>query len=628
MKLINRLFLLAFFVFAVSVLSAQNDVPEYTVQIGNFVNPKPADFNQLRSTGFVYAKERTSNHTDVFIGGYTTDREAQKVAETLKTQGYDNAFVSKLNVEGGQSVTIIQIATVRAGDKIDWETLAQAGQLFVLINGNQIKIVAGGYPDVAAAKAQLANIQKLGYQDAFVKNVNNALLHEVREFEMGGTVSKKPLIPLDFAEKAEQQRQQELAAAEAKKAEEQKAAEKKAAEKAAEAKKEDLPKQYDELVIIAPSKQQEEPKLTAKGIEPEVAKKAEPAPPVATAKATPVKEEITAPKFTMPEIRPDVKRTSAIELQKVLKAEGAYKGSLDGYYGKGTRASYDYALSTNRQLQKYRILARHMSTPDNSAPKGSLQDNVNNLWNNPTASVDGLEASKAPIAKAYRAYFMFVNEGPSKEVNVLMNDAIKGAFANNKAVNLPKFDYTATYAYYDLDQLLTHLRYIHEASSEKVAVPCWLFRKHSSVVMKAFEPKGSDGTIKLQNCGGFWEWEEVQVLNAMAQDLNGQGQSSEAKFAESQSELSRLFLAPKALTADERKALEDWNAKVWIGIDAWASRDPMLSEMATALKISYYQTAVLFEDYFMDEGFDAKEAKGLGLAALKALVGANVDRFI
>ena len=172
MKLINRLFSLAFFVFAVSVLSAQNDVPEYTVQIGNFVNPKPADFNQLRSTGFVYAKERPSNHTDVFIGGYGSEREAQKVAETLKTQGYDNAAVSKLNVEGGQSATIVQIVTVRAGDKIDWEKLSQAGKLFVLLSGNQIKIVAGGYADVAAAKAQVPNIQKLGYQDAFVKNVN------------------------------------------------------------------------------------------------------------------------------------------------------------------------------------------------------------------------------------------------------------------------------------------------------------------------------------------------------------------------------------------------------------------------------------------------------------------------
>ncbi|MEZ4958828.1 MAG: SPOR domain-containing protein [Saprospiraceae bacterium] len=623
MKCKNRLFSLAFFLLTVSLLAAQNDVPQYTVQIGSFVNPKPADFNQLRSTGFVYARERTSNHTDVFIGGYTTEREAEKVADMLKTQGYDNAFVSNLNVDGGQSVTIIQIITVRAGDKIDWETLTQAGQLFVLLNGNQIKIVAGNFSDVATAKAQLPNIQKLGFKDAFVKNVNNALLHEVTDFETGGTASKKPLIPLDFAEKAEQQKAQEIAAAAAKKAEEQKAAEKKDAEKPTEIKKEEVPTTYEDVVVIAPSaSKQEEPKLVAKGIEPVAAKKEEPA-----AKATTVKEETPAPKFSMPEIRPDVKRTSALELQKVLKAEGSYKGSLDGYYGKGTRASYDYALATNRQLQKYRILARHLSTPDNNAPKGSLQDNINNLWNSPSTVIERLEASKAPLAKAYRAYFLFVNNGPSKDVNTLMNEAIKAAFANNKAVNLPKFDYTATYAYYDLDQLLTHLRYIHEASAEKVAVPCWLFRKHSTTAMKAFEPKSGDSGITLQNCGGFWEWEEVQLLNAMAQDLNGQGQLSEAKFADSQSELSRLFLAPKALSTEERKALEDWNAKVWAGIDAWASRDPMLAELATALKISYYQTEVLFEDYFMDEGFDAKEAKGLGLAALKALVGAQVERF-
>ena len=40
--------------------------------------------------------------------------------------------------------------------------------------------------------------------------------------------------------------------------------------------------------------------------------------------------------LTRPAIRNKVKRTSALDLQKVLKSQKYYSGSLDGLYGKGT----------------------------------------------------------------------------------------------------------------------------------------------------------------------------------------------------------------------------------------------------------------------------------------------------
>jgi hypothetical protein len=597
MKYLIRFLSLALLVFTAVAAYAQEDVPEYTVQIGNFVNPKPSDFTQLQSLGFVYATKRPSNYTDVFIGGYGTETEANKIVESLKSKGYDNAFVSRLNIEGGQSVTIIQLTTKRAGDKINWEELSQAGPLHVLLNGNQVKIVTGIFPDVATAKAQLGRIQQLGFKDAFVKNVNNALLHEVTEFENGGA-AKKPLIPLDFTEKPAE------------------------SQPLADARKADVPVSYEDVTIIAPQKTGDE--LTAKGVEPPatksapaVASKSAPAPPASVISFSP----------NVPGIRAGVKRTSAIELQKVLKAEGAYKGSLDGYYGKGTKAAFDQAYNDNRQIQKYRLLAKYASQPSGDASKGSVQYFINNLWDDPKTALDGLEASKAPIAKAYRAYFLFVRDGASRDVNTLMSEALKAAFSGKKA-NIPNFDPNATYAYYDIDQLLQHLSYTHQASPDQPSAPCWLFRKHPGPALKAFVTASGSGQLKLQNCGGFWEWEEVKVLSVMAHDLCAQSQCSEAKAAEAQQELARLYLAPKALSDDERKALEAWNANVWKGIDAWASRDPMLAELATAMKISYFHTEVLFEDFFMDEGFNEKEAKTLGIAALKALVGHHFDRFI
>ena len=596
MKYLIRLFSLALLVFTAVTAIAQEDVPEYTVQIGNFVNPKPSDFSQLQSLGFVYATKRPSNYTDIFIGGYGAETEANKIVESLKSKGYDNAFVSRLNIEGGQSVTIIQLITKRAGDKISWEELAQAGPLQVLLNGAQVKISTGIFPDVATAKAQLGRIQQLGFKDAFVKNVNNALLHEVTEFETGGA-AKKPLIPLDFTEKPAD------------------------TQPLADAKKTEIPVGYEDVTIIAPSKNGDE--LTAKGVELPAAKAAPAA--AKTVAAEPASVISFSP--NVPDIRAGVKRTSAIELQKVLKAEGAYKGSLDGYYGKGTQTAYEQAYNANRQIQKYRILAKYTAQPSGDAAKGSVQYLINTLWDDPKTALDGLETSKAPVAKAYRAYFLFVRDGASRDVNSLMNDALKAAFAGKKA-NIPNFDPNATYAYYDIDQLLQHMRYIHQASPEQPAAPCWLFRKHPGPALKAFASASGSGELKLQNCGGFWEWDEVKVLSVMAHDLCAQSQCSEAKAAEAQQELARLYLAPKALSDDERKALEAWNTNAWKGIDAWANRDPMLSELTTAMKISYFRTEVLFEDFFMDEGFNEKEAKALGLAALKALVGNHFDRFI
>ena len=592
MNLSIRIFSLFFFLITAFVGNAQ-DVPDYTVQVGNFVNPKPADFEQLSSLGFLYATQRADSHTDVYLGGFTSDDAANKVANKLKSQGYTNAFVSQLNTEAGKSETVIQLDTRTAGDKINWEKYLKAGKVYVLLNGKQVKILSGGYASIDAAKAALPNIKSLEFDDAFIKKVNNALMHEVGEFEAGG-VAKKPLIPLDFTEKEE------------------------AVTKTENRRLDDVPTSFENESIIVPKGESlEKPVLTAKGAG------------TTSAKKTVNKEPAFDFRAKMPEIRAKVKRTSALELQKVLKAEGTYKSSLDGYYGKGTRAGYNLALSTNRQLQKYSIIARHSDIPVADAPTSTLQSSINNLWQDPQTALNALEKSKAPIAKAYRAYFLFSTDGHSFEVNTLMNQALKEAGQKDVRATLPVFDPYATYDYRDMNQMLTHLRYIHETTREDVTVPCWMFRRHPGTALKAFgEISGIKSSLSMQTCGGFWEWQEVQLLNAIASDLCTSGHTSDSKIANSQTELAQLYLSPESMGWKERKALMDWNDTVWKGIDGWAVRDPLLAEIGTALKISYYQTYVLLEDFYMDEGFDEKDSKGLALAALRALVGHHFDRFI
>jgi hypothetical protein len=202
-----------------------------------------------------------------------------------------------------------------------------------------------------------------------------------------------------------------------------------------------------------------------------------------------------------------------------------------------------------------------------------------------------------------------------------MNTAIKEAFANVKMA-IPQFDPSATYAYADLDQLLLHLRYIQQYSSNDHVAPCWLFSKHPGPALSAFTRGNTEG-IKLQNCGGFWDWESIQILHAIATDIGAQDHASEHSAAR----IAIYYLDPVAPSPAEASALETWNTTLWRNIDAWASRDPMFQKMATAMKIAFFQSQVLLEDYFMNYGMKADQARATALAVLKELIGHDLERF-
>jgi len=574
MRLLQTI-LLSILFFAPKTPNAQTDIPRYTVKLGSFINPRPGDFERVRSLGFLYSQAKSSNYTDVLMGGYANPAEAQKVAQSLQNKSYNEAFVLKLNVEGGQTVSVIQLKIENAAKPINWSNYLKLDNLHILLNGKQVKIVEGPYKDLAEAKTQLGRLKAMGFKDAFVKNVNNVLLHKVTSFETGG--EKRPLIPLNFKDRKKQKE-----------------------ERPAAKNPESVPESYNELTVFSPSGEEAK-------------------------KITRAEHNFKA---GLPKIRGKIKRTSAYKLQEVLKEEGAAQLGLDGYYGKKTRAAFAKIKSENRQVQKYKILSQFADNQIYES-EGRLQNYINDLWNQPDEVVKGLKGISAPLAKAYRAYYLLASGETGQEVNKLMNAAVKEAFARKKPVNLPRFDYTASYSYNDLNQLLLHLRYIYEVSDEKYSVPCWLFQKHPSAALHAFGASSNSGNgFRLQDCAGFWAWEDFQILHAIAKDLNTDQKLDEQKMAEGRSALTRLYLAPNPPGEKERKALESWNSKLWKGLDGWAVRDPLLAEINTALKIVYFQSEVLLEDYFMNQGFTAKEAKGLALAALKALTGYHLNRFV
>jgi hypothetical protein len=580
----------------------------FTVHIGSFANPKPLDFEKIRPLGFIYS-ESSGNVKAIRMGGYSNQQRAEEVALAIRNTTGDNAQVMAVNVGGGMLVPMIQLGTEQANKPFSWQPYLSAGQLFFTLDNGQVKIMTGQYPDMETARAKLATLRTNGFPTAFPKEVNNVLLHPVGNFELGG--EKRPLIPLDFSQSTTTRNTGDVTA----KGGATTTAKSTSSSNTTTTKKEEIPNAFEETTtkVTTPIvvKQPTKPATTATNQTKVIVPKSVPLP---------------AAKLSMPTIRGDVKRNSAYVLQTILKEEKYYKSSLDGFYGKGTKLAYETAKNSNRQIQKYRILSEYMNNV--SVDSGNkLQEDINNLWANSQSAMAGLDVSDSPLAKAYQAYFLMVYEGIDQRVNDLMNGAIKTAFAGKKVTNIPRFDYNATYAYNDLDQLLLHLRYIHEVSNEDVKVPCWMFQRHPGAALRAFDAKGSNDFL-MANCGGFNEWEEIRILQAMAQDLSVRKLMNKDTLAMAQSTMSRLYLAPKSPSTADTKALNDWNKKLWLGIEGWAIQDPMLIDIQIALKIIYYQSYVLLEDHFMDAGFSAAEAKTLALEALQAAVGYHLDRFV
>lgn len=331
----------------------------------------------------------------------------------------------------------------------------------------------------------------------------------------------------------------------------------------------------------------------------------------------------------LPRIRTGVKRRSVLELQKVLKAKGFYKSSLDGYYGDGTSSAYETMLDNNRKLQKYMILAEYMESPMQFGTESRLQQAINDLPTDQDAE-RFVQSSARPVAQAYQAYLLYTSAGPNDRVNDLMNSAIRGAFVGKRFASPPPFDYRATYAYDNLEQLLLHIHYIHSAPGNEVAAPCWLFERHPREMTQVFERYASVATpdFPMQACDQFLSWPEVRLTQAIALDLNPDEALDQQKLAQGASLRALLFLTPQPLSNTDASDLDNWNNRLMTGLNGWAERDPMHEDIVTAFKVAYFQSQVRLEDYFMDKGFDEREAKPLALATLRTIVGYHLERFV
>lgn len=575
--------LLFFFAMLLSIFSFAQDNIYYTVQVGTFLDASPKDFEHVRSLGFLHIRKLAANHTDVFMGGYESREAAQEIVNQLAQKGFVNAYVKENFLDEGNTVSVIQVATTTP-QKVNWEKYQNVGKVHILLKPNQLKVVTGIYANLDDARRDLPRVKSLGYKDAFIKNVNSIFLHELSEYATG---IKKALIPLALDEKS----------------------------------------------MNNPSNPSNN--TNTKGVPESFDNPSSPAPPTydvpvfnnPTPRPTTVKNKVENA-IPLPNIRVRVKRKSVVALQNVLKAEKTYTSGVDGYYGKGTKAGYEKAIAKNQIVQKYLTLFETGGTTTLPTSNDHIQDAINAVVDDPSAQTV-LERSGLPLAKAYEAYMLYSTVGPGVEVNSLMNEAIRGTYANKKYVKRPPFDFTATYAYEDIDQLVLHLFYLHAAPDSKYSAPCWLFDLHPGASSQAFETVGSlsNGEFKLQSCDLFLQWDELKLTQAIASDLNSDRTMDTERLAQDATKRARLFLAPKALDSKMSKEIAKWNTDLWSALNSWSTKDPLHENMVTSLKIVYFQSYVRLEDYFMDKGFKASQAKSLAELTLETMVGYHLDRF-
>lgn len=568
-----------------SMATAQADV-YYSVNIGTFVDAQRTDFQSLRTYGFVYAKTIEDNLQQIYVGGTNDRAMAESILRDVRNTGFPGAYIQEKLEAEGSAVAVIQIATLDTRKSISWDKYAQVPHLFGILRGNQLKLVQGVFANIPETRTPLQALREQGFSDAFPKMVNSIYLFPLKQFETGIAPPKEPLFDLNLHQNEQT---------------------------AAPDQEEEAPSSYGNPGTRPPG-------MSARSGSAPTAN--------ASTGATPLPPASTPPAAEVPAIRSDVKRRSALELQKVLKQSGAYTGSLDGYYGPATKAAYQQFTEQNRDLQKYRILADNLSFGADMA-NDNLQQAINQLPDD-MAALRTLEATNNPVAKAYVAYTRFINGGPGAEVDALMNTALRETFRSLNTAGMPRFDPQATYTYTDLEQVIKHLYYIHAAPGMNYAAPCWIIARHPEEirnVQQQFRSAGGTATPRTQTCGQFTDWPTIRTVLAIARDLNPSSNLDENRLAQAASLRTQYFYAEEPLSADMEKVLANWEKRLWMRAEEWAAQDPIHQRLMRAFKAEYYQALALMEDYYMNNGFTAPQAKTLALATQRTLVGYHLEHF-
>ncbi len=319
---IRNILLAIFCIGFIGNIAAQENF--YTVRLGTFVSPQHEDFAGVHDIGFVYSDSKAFDHKLISIGDYTSYERAVEVMLQVRQKGFPDAMAMLIPMAKKESrVPVIQIAQIPATGKKDWGAFFRAHPtIFARQLDGVITVYAGGFGDKTAAELTVPFIEDAGFKGAFAKMEKTHHLQSIKEFESG--IEQIAYAPAERVQPS--------------------------------------------TVVI------EGDVLTSKSagvpVSEVVVIPSEPTAPVVIEKTLPVIESQTveisvgepsvasAPVATVayPSINGKIKRNAAIEIQRILKADKVYSGSLDGYYGAGTEKAFVKFATSNRQWRKYQML--------------------------------------------------------------------------------------------------------------------------------------------------------------------------------------------------------------------------------------------------------------------------------
>ncbi len=562
---------LAFLTFVITMAHAASPTQDtiYTVQLGLFDHVTIADFDELRSAGYLYSEPlSTEGRQAVFLSNFNTRNQAANVLYFAKSKGYEDAFISERPLVKGEKVFVVQIASRQSKDYIDWEQYAGVGQLYTLLDGKTLKVTSVPFRSIEKAQEKAMIMKAMGYDDAFVKPVNTLMLHKVNLFNT--------IKDIDFSPRA-----------------------------------------------VSANQNMNEEGVTE-------------VPEDAVADVIPQEYEVVENVFydKGPQTVSKEKRQSVKSLQKFLKSQNAYASTLDGIHGKGTASGISMLEESNEFYKRYAVTASENAKSVETPELSELNVLIAAVPNNNKETYAALAQQTSPIAKAYRAYILFMADQSSNQnqINELMNLAIKEAYTSFEG-NAP-FDISSSYAYTELEQLILHTRYIQAALKDEPITPCWLFTKHKAEAYSAFSKAESKGlpVINMQDCPGFLQWDNIVLLKTISTDLNPKDDDldEEAKKLERSNgaQLTKLYIIPRALRTDNEKAVVAWNDKLWASLDNKMSEDKFFAKFAVPFKLAYHKSWVQLEDHFMEKGFKKYQANALALSVLKSIVENDVKDYL
>ncbi len=320
-------------------------------------------------------------------------------------------------------------------------------------------------------------------------------------------------------------------------------------------------------------------------------------------------------------------RNSVKALQLLLSEQKLYDVPSNGLLTSKTKAAIETFKKTNDHYKRHLLMVKSDQAAYKIEPY-TLQYYINRIPEEPAKAAAGLKQFKNPIAKMFLAYIYFNEDvamvNKTQEVNRLMNEALTEVFKGYRGKT--RYDYSMRYAYEDLEQLLNHLKAVHEVLKVRPDMPCWLLQRHPKAVQTAFRPywnNSRDDYNVSNDCGSFLDQENLQVLLLVSEEFAANDQQEQTLM-----DINRWYVLPRPIPHQEIEQLEQWNGRLWSGLARLKAGSPLEQNMYTLLRFSYYDALQDLESHFMEKGLPGVEARSLGLKVLKEAVGPNLAAYL